>query len=100
MKIVIEITEHNKNVIERYLDGSGLEELPQGIIEDVLLAIRYGKSAEQKNRCGDCKYLTKEKSSIGYACGNPNKAFRTDTAQYKYKHTPGCKLFEAKGEKT
>ena len=46
------------------------------------------------NKCGECKYLTGERSSIGIVCENPDKYWRTKTAMYKYRHTPACKLFE------
>jgi hypothetical protein len=43
MKLVIDITEHNKSVIDRFVNGEGFEVLPTPIIDDVVRAIRNGK---------------------------------------------------------
>jgi hypothetical protein len=43
MKLVIDITEHNKSVIDRFVDGEGFEILPAPIVDDVVRAIRNGK---------------------------------------------------------
>lgn len=53
---------------------------------------------EKKKCCRDCKYLNGEKSSVGIACTNPNKAFRSRTAKFKQKATAACKMFEQKGD--
>ena len=48
-------------------------------------------------KCKDCKFLDlNEASTIGYACINPNRTFRTLTARYKYRYTPACRLFVQK----
>ena len=42
MQIVIDITEHNKNVIERFVCGNGLDDIPTRIIEDLILSVFNG----------------------------------------------------------
>lgn len=44
MRIVIDIGEHNKNVIDRFVNGEGFEVLPTPIVDDVIRAVRNGKS--------------------------------------------------------
>lgn len=43
MEIVIKISEHNKNVIDRFVNGEGFEVLPTPIVDDVIRAVRNGK---------------------------------------------------------
>lgn len=43
MQIVIDIGEHNKNVIDRFVNGEGFEVLPTPIVDDVIRAVRNGK---------------------------------------------------------
>lgn len=39
--------------------------------------------------CSDCKWLdTTQKKSVGYKCVNPNRKWRSNTAQW---HSPSCK---------
>ena len=45
MKLVIDIAEHNKSVIDRFVDGEGFEILPVPIVDYVVRAIRNGKPA-------------------------------------------------------
>lgn len=46
------------------------------------------------HKCGECIHLDlNEKCTIGYKCTHPCKRFRSSTAQWKYNHTPACKLF-------
>ncbi len=60
---------------------------------------RYLRRREQgKKQCRDCKWLTDEKSSIGYRCGNPERTFRSDTARWKAPSCPVCSAFEEKEE--
>ena len=78
MEIVIKISEHNKNVIDRFVNGEGFEVLPTPIVDDVIRAVRNGKVLpkghkrliednfevgpvfdEEGNRTG-YKYLTQE----------------------------------------
>ena len=50
-------------------------------------------------RCRDCIWLDmSEKHTIGYKCKNPNKQFRTETAQFKYPHMACCTLFAERSE--
>ena len=42
MQIVIEIPEHDKNVIERFVRGDGCEDFPPSIIENLIRAIYLG----------------------------------------------------------
>lgn len=50
------------------------------------------------HKCGECKWLSDEKCTIGYKCVNPGKRWRSRTAMWKYKHTPACRMFEIKEE--
>ena len=56
------------------------------------------QKATAYRKCGECKYLTGKHSSIGIVCENPAKTWRSWTAQYKYRHTPSCKLFTEKDQ--
>lgn len=47
-------------------------------------------------KCGECKWLTGEKRSIGIGCENPEKKWRTSTAKYHYKCGKACKKFTVK----
>lgn len=47
-------------------------------------------------KCGECKYLTGCKSSIGIKCEHPTRTFRSDTAAYRMKSEAACKQFEEK----
>lgn len=54
------------------------------------------------NKCGDCKWLCGNKSTVGIACLHPDRPFyllACDTAKFKYKSTRACKRFEKKEEK-
>ena len=42
MQIVINISEHDKNVLTRFVRGEGTEELAQGIIEGLIRAVYFG----------------------------------------------------------
>lgn len=42
MKELIDINEHNKNVIDRFVNGEGFEVLPTPIIDGVVRAVRNG----------------------------------------------------------
>ena len=54
-----------------------------------------GIAKEKTNKCGECKWLDlREKTCIGYPCRNPDRRWRTRTAQFHYKHTPACKMYE------
>lgn len=56
---------------------------------------KYGYTIVKiKPRCGSCKYLNGDSSTIGTRCTNPNKKWRSKTAQYKYKCNPSCKSYE------
>lgn len=60
---------------------------------------KYGYTIVKiKPRCGTCKYLNGNRSAIGIRCTNPYKHWRSETAQYKYKHTPSCKSYEEDSE--
>ena len=59
-----------------------------------------GMSSEKSSekviyKCGQCKWLNGEKSSVGIACTNPDRVWRTVTSKYHYKHTKACKMFNA-----
>lgn len=64
--------------------------------------VTKGESRRQATykKCKDCKYHTGEISSIGRACENPKKDFKTWTAQFKYGHTKACKEFVEKGSES
>lgn len=50
---------------------------------------------KEKNKCGGCKWLDlREETCIGYPCRNPDRRWRTKTAQFHYKHTTACKMYE------
>ncbi len=49
------------------------------------------------NKCGECKYLTGEKTTVGIGCEHPDRPFKlseSNVAKYKYKSTVACKRFE------
>ena len=53
------------------------------------------------NKCGDCKWLCGNKSTVGIACLHPDRPFyllASDVAKFKYKSTKACKRFERKEE--
>lgn len=54
------------------------------------------ESSVNYTRCKDCKYLTDTRTCIGYLCNNPNKHFKTETAQFKGRCAKACKQFEPK----
>ena len=49
-------------------------------------------------KCGQCRWLNGEKSSVGIACTNPERTWRTRTSKYHYKHTKACKMFTPIGK--
>lgn len=58
MQIVIDIGEHNKNVIDRFVNGEGFEVLPTPIVDDVIRAVRNGKPLPKGHgRLIDADYL-------------------------------------------
>ena len=52
------------------------------------------------NKCGQCKWLNGEKSSVGIECTNPEKHWRNRTSKYHYNHTKACKMFSPIGNVT
>lgn len=48
------------------------------------------------SKCRDCAYLSDIRCKIGQKCQNPEKAWRTDLAMWKYPTTPACKAFQPK----
>ena len=50
------------------------------------------------DRCYHCRFFNGEKSSVGIACTNPIKEWRTRTAKYKQPSMKACKMFERKQE--
>jgi Holliday junction resolvase RusA-like endonuclease len=44
-------------------------------------------------KCGQCRWLNGEKSSVGIACTHPEKVWRSRTSKYHYSHTKACKMF-------
>lgn len=42
MKLIIDIPEHDKNVIERFVRGDGCEDFPPSIIENLIRAVYFG----------------------------------------------------------
>lgn len=44
-------------------------------------------------KCGQCRWLNGETSSVGIECTHPEKVWRRRTSKYHYKHTPACKKF-------
>lgn len=58
MQIVINIGEHNKNVIDRFVNGEGFEVLPTPIVDDVIRAVRNGTPLPKGHgRLIDADYL-------------------------------------------
>ena len=52
-------------------------------------------------KCGECKWLCGNESTVGIACLHPDRPFyllACDTAKFKYKSTRACKRFERKEE--
>ena len=47
-----------------------------------------------KRKCGTCKYLQGESSVIGIPCVNPERTWRSKTAQYHYPWSKACKKYE------
>jgi hypothetical protein len=43
MQVVINISEHNKSVLERYMDGTGYNRLPIPVTNAILEAVNSGK---------------------------------------------------------
>ncbi len=41
IELVIKITEHDKNVIKRFVQGDGCEDFPPSIIEDLIRAVYF-----------------------------------------------------------
>ena len=54
------------------------------------------KEVASYTKCGDCKYLSDEKHSIGYRCVNPQKVFKQATASFKSRSGKACRKFESK----
>lgn len=48
------------------------------------------------DRCYHCRFFNGEKSTVGIACTNPMKEWRTRTAKYKQPSIKACKMFERK----
>lgn len=48
------------------------------------------------DRCYHCRFFNGEKSTVGIACTNPMKEWRTRTAKYKQPSMKACKMFERK----
>lgn len=56
---------------------------------------------ESKKKCGDCKWLCGNKSTVGIACLHPDRPFQPNSssvAHYKYKSSRACKRFERREE--
>lgn len=72
MQIVIEIPEHDKNVIERFVRGDGCEDFPPSIIENLIRAIYLGTPLpEGHGRLIDADETLKAMDSwdkFGYSC--------------------------------
>ena len=58
-----------------------------------------------EHKCGDCRYLTGEKTTIGIECLEPRNQWkwgkkrpnnRWNCARYKYPSTPACTKFQPK----
>ena len=57
MKIVIDITKHNKDIIDRYVSGEGFAELPEPIITAVIDAVAKGRIYDTESQgCAHCKF--------------------------------------------
>lgn len=81
-------------------------------IADRIREMIYDKVSEDKriysprrcNRtytvCADCKWLdTSVKKSIGYACANPKRIWKSRTAQWHSPSCKSCKCFELKEQR-
>ena len=60
MQIVINISEHDKNVLMRFVRGEGTEELAQGIIEGLIRAVYFGIPIPEHGRLVDADRLLRE----------------------------------------
>ena len=78
MNLGIDISEHNKNVIDRFVDGEGFEILPAPIVDDVVRAVRngkpivHGKWLNKDYGVGDC-------SAECSVCGKETEGMAEDT---------------------
>lgn len=61
MKIVIDIPEHDKNVIDRFVRGEGCDDLPSNILEHLIRGVYLGTPL--KDICSKCWLNTKEGDS-------------------------------------
>ena len=53
MKLLIEIDEHNKNVIDRFADGEGCDILPENIFTGLIESVTNGVSIPDNATNGD-----------------------------------------------
>lgn len=53
MKLLIEIDEHNKNVIDRFADGEGCDILPENIFTDLIESVENGTPIPNNATNGD-----------------------------------------------
>ena len=42
VEVVIKISKHNKNVIDRFVNGEGFDVLPTPLLDDLVVAVRNG----------------------------------------------------------
>lgn len=52
------------------------------------------------DKCGQCKWLNGQKSSVGIECTNPDKEWRHRTSMYHNRWTKACKMFTPIGKVT
>ena len=52
------------------------------------------------DRCYHCRYFNGEKKSIGVACTNPNKKWRSRTGMYHVPSVKACKMFERREDES
>lgn len=72
MKLIIDIPEHDKNVIERFVRGDGCEDMPSSIIENLIRAVYFGTPLPKGHgRLIDADALKKDDETVEWLSINP-----------------------------
>ena len=85
-----ELKEYEWELYGSYYSGymSGLSMI-EGVIAEL-------EQEAKPHKCGECKWLSDRKTTIGKQCVNPDKHYKWESASYKYTCTRACKRFEEK----